>query len=627
MTELPTTFGKYFLTDKLAIGGMAEIFLAKLIGPGGFEKAMVIKQIHPALSSQRAFVDLFVAEAKTLVSLSQSNIVPIYELGVVDDTYFIAMEYVDGPTLWQLTEAVFARGETIAPAIAAHVAAEIAKGLDYAHRKGAGVIHRDLSPRNVMLTRDGEVKLVDFGIAVALGEGTDAGEGGLPTGSFPYMSPEQAARQPLSGQTDLFSLGVLTWEMLTGRRLFARADADATLAAVAFAPIAAPSSVVAAVPERLDAIVMRALERDPERRWSNAGELGAALQRFLADATDLRGARDLATLVARVCPPTVGALAAAGADAPATQHDIAEDDDSGRSGDGAGPSTQVVPRSRPRGKRKPTVREATFATHVELERVLGPVTPAMARGGPSAEPTTDAPAIEISAGDAPTGEYLPPTGTYAKPTPAPPAPAPARVDDPATTLPTMAPVRPGRLAAAALVAGLVAIGALYLTCRDHGATTAPIDASASVASVIDSGASVIDAGASVIDSGAGAIDGGASATNDARDPVVAPRDAHGPSPRDARDPTPPPRDAREPGPKPDAAAAATGVLRVGADPWGEVFLDGKRLGRAPNQWTVAAGRHEVEVVFPGDESEQRRRFTVEVPAGGADSVLADFRTP
>ena len=185
MLELPTTFGKYYLTERLAVGGMAEIFLAKLIGPGGFEKQLVIKQIHPALSSQRAFVDLFVAEAKTLVSLSHGNIVPVYELGVVDDTYFIAMEYIDGPTLWQLTEAVFAHGAPLPPPVAAHVAAEIARGLDYAHRKGAGVIHRDLSPRNVMLTRDGEVKLVDFGIAVALGTSPDPADGGLPTGSFP----------------------------------------------------------------------------------------------------------------------------------------------------------------------------------------------------------------------------------------------------------------------------------------------------------------------------------------------------------------------------------------------------------------------------------------------------------
>jgi len=169
-SDLPTTFGKYYLTEKLATGGMAEIYLGKLIGPGGFEKPVVIKQIHPRLSGQRHFVDLFVAEAKTLVALAHGNIVPVYELGVIDDTYFIAMDYIDGPTLYRLTERMAAQTTRMEPAVAAWIAARVLDGLDYAHRKGDGVIHRDLSPRNVMLSRDGEVKIVDFGIAVALGD-------------------------------------------------------------------------------------------------------------------------------------------------------------------------------------------------------------------------------------------------------------------------------------------------------------------------------------------------------------------------------------------------------------------------------------------------------------------------
>src|SRR5688572_30027317 len=140
MTELPTTFGKYYLTDKLATGGMAEIYLGKILGPGGFEKQLVIKQIHPNLSDQRHFVDLFVAEAKILVGLTHGNIVPVYELGVVDDTYFIAMEYIDGPTLYRFTEAITAAEARIAPPVAAWIAAKILEGLDYAHRKGEGVI-------------------------------------------------------------------------------------------------------------------------------------------------------------------------------------------------------------------------------------------------------------------------------------------------------------------------------------------------------------------------------------------------------------------------------------------------------------------------------------------------------
>src|ERR1044071_8474625 len=233
MQELPATFGKYYLTEKLATGGTADIYLGKILGPGGFEKQLVIKQIHPRLSGQRQFVDLFVAEAKTLVTLAHGNIVPVYELGVIDDTYFIAMEYIDGPTLHRLTESLARQNAKMEPSVAVWITARILEGLDYAHRKGEGVIHRDLSPRNVMMSRDGEVKLVDFGIAVTLGAGAedDAGES-APTGSFPHMSPEQVRKEALTGQTDLFSVGVLLWEMLVGHRLFARSDPDATLRAV-----------------------------------------------------------------------------------------------------------------------------------------------------------------------------------------------------------------------------------------------------------------------------------------------------------------------------------------------------------------------------------------------------------
>ena len=169
---------------------MAEIYRGKLLGPGGFEKQLVIKQIHPTLARRPEFVDMFVAEAKTTVSLTHGNIVPVYELGIVDDTYFIAMEYIDGPTLWRLTEMLARKDAVMAPTIAAWITARIVEGLDYAHRKGEGVIHRDLSPRNVLVSRDGEVKLVDFGLAVAAGTAMRA-RAGRPAGSFPYMSPEQ----------------------------------------------------------------------------------------------------------------------------------------------------------------------------------------------------------------------------------------------------------------------------------------------------------------------------------------------------------------------------------------------------------------------------------------------------
>ncbi|MGE3545489.1 MAG: serine/threonine protein kinase, partial [Kofleriaceae bacterium] len=374
MPELPTTFGKYFLTEKLATGGMAEIYLAKIVGPGGFEKQRVIKQIHPQLSDQRHFVDLFVAEAKTLVTLAHGNIVPVYELGVIDDTYFIVMEYIDGPTLYRLTETLARRDARMDPAVAAWIAARVLEGLDYAHRKGEGVIHRDLSPRNVMLSRDGEVKLVDFGIAVTLGAASDDDQlHSAPTGSFPYMSPEQVRKEPLTGQSDLFSVGVLLWEMLTGQRLFARTEADATLAAVVDGEIMPPSSLRSEIPAKLEALVMRALERDTTSRWRTAGDMLAELQRFLYTLDQTPGPRDVAALVARYCPAETRRLPTHSDGVVGdTDHDITARRD--RSGP-LGPRTAVVPRGAkgPMGKRPP--RQQTFATHVELKGLLDRATP------------------------------------------------------------------------------------------------------------------------------------------------------------------------------------------------------------------------------------------------------------
>ncbi len=427
MPELPTTFGKYFLTEKLATGGMAEIYLAKIVGPGGFEKQLVIKQIHPRLSGQRHFVDLFVAEAKTLVTLAHGNIVPVYELGVVDDTYFIAMEYIDGPTLYRLTEMLARKDAVMDPNVAAWITARIVEGLDYAHRKGEGVIHRDLSPRNVMLSRDGEVKLVDFGIAVTLGNAGEDETQSAPTGSFPYMSPEQVRKEQLTGQTDLFSVGVLAWEMLVGHRLFARNDPDATLLAVTEEDIPRPSEHRPDVPAKLDEIVMRALERDKTSRWSSAGEMLAALNRYLYALEETPGPRDVAALVARYCPPELRRMPTHADPEPEPGDDPAVAPETQLTPAPAGPRTAVIPRdgSRPRGKARPA-RQKSFATHVELKDMLERATPMFGveaiDGVTADEPTTN---IEA-----------PPPSTVVTPRPAPaaaPAPAPSP-DGPDSTL-------------------------------------------------------------------------------------------------------------------------------------------------------------------------------------------------
>ena len=568
MPELPTTFGKYYLTEKLATGGMAEIYLAKLIGPGGFEKQLVLKQIHPKLSGQQQFVDLFVAEAKTLVTLAHGNIVPVYELGVVDDTYFIAMEYIDGPTLYRLTERMAAADAKMEPEVAAWIVARIVEGLDYAHRKGEGVIHRDLSPRNVMLSRDGEVKLVDFGIAVQLGDpgDRDARET-APTGSFPYMSPEQVRREALTGQTDLFSAGVLLWEMLTGERLFARGDADATLDAVLTSEIPRPSTKRSEVPAKLDDVVMKALERDRDARWATAGDMLAALNKYLYSLETTPGPREVEALVARYCPPELRRMPTHVPEQVAT--DVAADAP-------AGPRTAVIPRDgAAQGKGKPK-RAQTFATHVELEHMFERTEPAPASEPPREETAEDrrgiiAPRLRLT-GDAPSRAVL---------------------------------------IGAGIGTTLLALGVVYVFYRGRDAVLAtdappaPRDAPAIVEPVI-ADAPLPPPDAPPVDAEPPLADAAPRTHVDAL-PVHVTVDA---APLAA---------------KPDAAAAGIATLRIGADPWGEIVLDGAKVGTTPKVMTVPAGHHVIEIDYPAESPPRKQTFAVDLATGETKQLQADFK--
>jgi serine/threonine-protein kinase len=634
---LPATFGKYFLTEKLATGGMAEIYLAKIVGPGGFEKQLVIKQIHPRLSGQRHFVDLFVAEAKTLVTLAHGNIVPVYELGVIDDTYFIAMEYIDGPTLYRLTETLRRKMVAMEPPIAAWITARILEGLDYAHRKGDGVIHRDLSPRNVMLSRDGEVKLVDFGIAVTLGSTGDDSGGSAPTGSFPYMSPEQVRKQPLTVQTDLFSVGVLFWEMLVGRRLFARSDPDATLSAVVEGDIARPSANRPAVPVKLDGVVMRALERDLSARWASAGAMLAALQRYLYGLDEPPGPRDLTALVARYCPPETRRLP--------THHDLLGEPDwspdatqprraaTAPVGDTdaprPGPATAVIPRdgAGARGKRPTRARTETFATHVALEEILERASPPAAAGNDAATPTAADPR---EPGDASARD----DATPRRPRPSS-APPPSDASTPGA--PPLVQL-PGRLPPSGSVLVLAGIGALglgaasvYVFFKGRGAVEhrdATIRRDAGVKLPPDPPVLTLDAAPAAV--ALPPVDAAEPAPDAA---VALPAvDAHPAVPRDAG--TRPPRaDARGAIelPRVDAGATrptGTATLTIGANPWGNVLLDGKKIGRTPiEQLSVPAGHHAIDVIFGGEDPPRTLRYTVDLTDGETRAVLADFTKP
>jgi len=221
----PKPFGKYFLTDRIAIGGMAEIYKAKTFGVDGFEKIMAIKKILSHYSADKEFITMLTDEAKLVVNLSHANIVQVYDLGRVGDDYFISMEFIDGINLRDILERVVELGQKIPSDVLVYIATEVCKGLDYAHNKKdinsnpLKIVHRDISPQNILVSFDGGVKIVDFGIAKAAMNLSQTNIGFL-KGKVNYMSPEQAFGKPIDGRTDVFSLGIVMYELFTGNRLF-----------------------------------------------------------------------------------------------------------------------------------------------------------------------------------------------------------------------------------------------------------------------------------------------------------------------------------------------------------------------------------------------------------------------
>jgi serine/threonine-protein kinase len=304
MRSLPQSVGRYQVLERLAVGGMAELFKARAIGDHGFEKLVVIKKILPQLVADPAFIQMFLDEARLTAQLDHPNIVHVFELGTDADTPYIAMQWVDGIDLLALLREC-ARTQIRLPAhLAALVAREIADALDYAHLAAApdgralGLVHRDVSPGNILISRRGDVKLTDFGIARAA-ERQHKTEAGMLKGKYGYMSPEQVSGAELDGRSDVFSLAVVLVEMVMARRLFtAPSDLDVLLM-VRDANLERLHKYASEVPMELRVIAERALERTPATRWKSAGELRDALTGWL-HRNGRPDARDLAAFVARV---------------------------------------------------------------------------------------------------------------------------------------------------------------------------------------------------------------------------------------------------------------------------------------------------------------------------------------
>jgi serine/threonine-protein kinase len=288
MDGLPCRFGKYTLIRKLATGGMAELFLAIHKSMAGFEKLIVIKRILPAMNHDRAFIEMLLHEARIAATLSHPNIVQIFDVGSVDATYFIAMEHVHGEDLRSIVRQMKKKNVLEFPLEhALSIVLGVCSGLAYAHEKreldgtALNIVHRDVSPQNVVVTFTGDVKVVDFGIAKSDAMLHESTRSGKLKGKIPYMSPEQARGDRIDWRTDIFAAGVMLFELTTGKRLFKGASEYETLKLICDRDYPLPSQVRVGYPRDLEAIVMRALAKDRAKRWQSAREMQAALEELV----------------------------------------------------------------------------------------------------------------------------------------------------------------------------------------------------------------------------------------------------------------------------------------------------------------------------------------------------------
>jgi predicted ATPase/predicted Ser/Thr protein kinase len=300
-------FGRYELITRLATGGMGEVFLARAKGAAGFEKLLVVKRVLPHLAQNAEFRDLFLDEARIAARLNHPGIVQIFELGDVDGQWFIVMEYVAGKDLRKLSAQARAQRRPLPQGLSARIIADAAAALDYAHKardaqgRPMPIDHRDVSPHNLLVSFDGAVKLIDFGVARAANRLQETGQGVL-RGKYPYMAPEQVAEDRVDAKSDQFSLGVVLWELVTGKRLF-RSESDAmTLQLVAECKVAPPRAVQPDIAPELEAITLRMLERDPARRFEDLAAARMALEAFLLGANLPASAAHLGAFMRELFP-------------------------------------------------------------------------------------------------------------------------------------------------------------------------------------------------------------------------------------------------------------------------------------------------------------------------------------
>jgi serine/threonine protein kinase len=300
----PIPFGKYYLLERVNVGGMAEVFKAKATGVEGFERLVAVKRILPSIAEDAEFITMFIDEAKIAVQLTHANIAQIFDLGKVDDSYFIALEYIHGKDLRAIFNRGRSRGEPVPIPMACFCIMKLCEGLEYAHNKRdasgqfLNLVHRDVSPQNIIVSHEGEVKIIDFGIAKAAGK-SGRTQTGILKGKFGYMSPEQVQGFEIDRRSDVFGVGICLYELLTGERLFIGETDFATLEKVRNVDIMPPSTYNRRITQDLEKIVLKALSKERGTRHQTAMQLHDDLQAFMYSSGNFFGRRDLAMYMQR----------------------------------------------------------------------------------------------------------------------------------------------------------------------------------------------------------------------------------------------------------------------------------------------------------------------------------------
>ena len=295
MLAVPDRIGPYQVLERISAGGMAEVYRAKQTGADNFERPVAIKRILPHIARDPNFIAMFQAEAKLAVQLQHGNICQIYQLGRHEDSFYIALEYVDGRDVGAILDLHQKQGKPIPLPQACYIIGRVCEGLDYAHNKKSSqgeplnIIHRDISPPNLLISYEGEIKLIDFGLAKAVGSSVQT-QAGIIKGKLAYMSPEQVRGATLDLRSDVFAVGIVFFELLTARRLFRRDSDLETFDAVRQCRVPRPSEINPDIPKALEEILLTALARDIDKRYQSAGAMNEAIQDFaLSSRNTFRG--------------------------------------------------------------------------------------------------------------------------------------------------------------------------------------------------------------------------------------------------------------------------------------------------------------------------------------------------